>query len=83
MAVCSHRNQVNLLLAGNPDDLVGGFTVGEDVICLNVIGAQGFGEVGKVVAITPHLVRFAKFELIEIAGHPTVGDANQQEFCSR
>ena len=82
MAVRGHRDEVNLLLTGNANDLVGRFAVSEDVICLDSFLPQSFAKIGQVVAIMSHFLRFPKLELIEIAGHPAVCDTDQKQLCA-
>jgi len=79
VSVGGHRNEVNILLAGNANDFVRRFAVGQDVVCLDALCTQSVAEIGQVAAIMAHFVRFSKLELIEIACYPAVSDADQKQ----
>ena len=83
MTVRCHRDEVDILLTGNANDLVGRFAVREYIVGLNSFFLQAFAKIRQVIAILSHFLRFSKLELIEIACYPTVSDTDQKELCAR
>src|ERR1044072_6696017 len=79
VAVGGHRNQINVLFAGQFNNLVGGFAKSEDGVAGEAIIDQvtlSFFEVG---AILLHFFAFRQFQLIKISRHPAVGNMDQQK----
>jgi|SRR5437868_2247159 len=82
VAVGGHGNQVNILFAGQFNNLVGGFAKSEDGLAGKAVIDQvalSFFEVG---AILFHFFAFRQFQLIKISRHPAVGNMDQQKFCA-
>jgi len=80
VAMGGHGNQVNILFAGQFNNLVGGFAKSEDGVASKTVIDQlalSFFEVG---AILFHLFAFRQFQLIKISRHPAVGNMDQQKF---
>jgi hypothetical protein len=80
VAVGGHGNQVNILFAGQFNNLVGRFAKSEDGLAGKAIIDQvplSFFEVG---AILFHFFAFRQFQLIKISRHPAVGNMDQQKF---
>src|SRR5262249_43640147 len=77
--VRGHGNQVNLLIAGYPNDLIGRFTISEDVLGFDPLTSQAFAEICQIVAVTLHFLGFSKFKLVEIARYPSMCDTHQQQ----
>jgi hypothetical protein len=71
-----HSNQVNLLLTRYPNDLIGRFTVSEDVLGFDSLTPQAFTEVCQIVTVTLHFFRLSKLKLVEIACYPSMRDAH-------
>jgi hypothetical protein len=79
VAVGRHGYQVNILFAGQFNNLVGGFAKSEDGLTGKAIIDQmalSFFEVG---AILFHFFAFRQFQLIKISRHPAVGNMDQQK----
>ena len=77
VTVGGHGNQIDVLFAGQFNNLVGGFAKSEDGVARKAIGdqvAQSFFELG---AILFHLFAFRQFQLIKISRHPAVGNMDQ------
>ena len=80
VAVGSHGNQVNILFAGQFNNLVGRFAKSEDGLAGKAIIDQVALSFFKVGAIHFHFFAFRQFQLIKISRHPAVGNMDQQKF---
>jgi hypothetical protein len=82
VAMRGHRDQIHILLAGELNDLVGGFAKREDGVAGKTFGGQFAAAFFQVKTVLFHLVALCELELIEIARHPAVGHMDEEEFCA-
>ena len=83
VAVGGHGNQINILFAGQFNDLVRGFAKGEDGVAGKAVLNQLALSFFQVSAVFFHFLAFRQLELIKISRHPAVGNMHQKKFCSR
>jgi hypothetical protein len=83
VAMGGHGNQVNILFAGQLNNLVGRFAKGENGVADKAIIDQFALSFFQIHAVLFHFFAFGQFQLIKISRHPAVGNMDQQNFRSR
>ena len=82
MAMCGHRDQIDIFLAREFNDLIGGFAKREDSIAEKTFCGQFAAAFFQVKTVLFHFVALCELELIEIARCPAIGHMDEKEFCA-
>ena len=81
MSVCCHRDEVYGFGAGCLNQLRRWIAKREHSARRKPCRVQPGYEALEVGSVTPHLIRFAKIQVFEMASRPALGDVHQEERC--
>src|SRR4029450_10539761 len=83
VAVRRHRNENDMFLPSEFDDLVRGFAQRQDGVAGKALRGQLANALFQIGAVLLHLFALGELELIEIARHPAIGHMNEEQLRAR